>query len=183
MLGIKHLPDELQKTYSKQYCPQYVKYIGLSTAPWVSPGLDVQQEILDATYPEYSIELTGKDAVSDVVSNLKSSVKSIITIKYDYIQAKRQASNWRCAVGKAAVGVVTAFVADHVQKKQAEYDLCEARGGKAKVAGKKEVKDLIQTVLQEPELPFLWIKNCTTDIPSSKEAGGYQVVRFIILYS
>ena len=67
MLQVQDLPEELQPTFSKIFCPNYVKYIGMSDEPWISPGLKVQQGIFNEMYPGYDVKLTGKDAVSDVV--------------------------------------------------------------------------------------------------------------------
>jgi hypothetical protein len=68
MLGTKDLPDEFKDSFSKVFCPSYIAHVGLSSTPWESPGVQVQQAIFDEVYPDYEATLNGKDAASDVVS-------------------------------------------------------------------------------------------------------------------
>src|ERR1700723_2557611 len=68
MLNLSDIPSELRHSYMKEFCPQYIKRIGLSTTPWFSPGPDVKQQIFNKTFPNIRVELQGKDAANDVVS-------------------------------------------------------------------------------------------------------------------
>jgi hypothetical protein len=68
VLGIKHLPEELRASFSKVFCPRYIEYIGLSSEPWISPGLKVTQRLFNETYPDYEVKLAAKDVACDVVS-------------------------------------------------------------------------------------------------------------------
>lgn len=83
-------------------------------------------------------------------------------------------------VGKTAVQLVTETLLDFMKKKQDELEKGTVKGRRKDYIA-TEVSELIASVLEEPDHPFLWATYEIGNIPDRSEACGYQVVSVILV--
>ena len=155
--GVHSLPGEIRQTFADNFIPIVIQEMGDSEAPWENLPIDTLQECVDVIYPNLEYVVERGDALVSSVSCSASFVSISSFNKCFSSQTKARMMSFRNIIGNTAVVNVQKFLARYKTPELIE-------------------KYIKSGILYHKEIPFLYRVFEPTDVPSSKEKGGYKVV-------
>lgn len=154
-LGVRSLPPNVQRSFSNHFVPCIITEMGCSTSPWSNLDADTIQGHVNFIYAGHDYTVEHGDAFHASVSlyiiyqtPMKSSTCS---------QSNSRIMSIRNKIGRIALMNVQSYLARYTNDQTEEY--------------------VRSALVYYGEVPFLYRVFDPTSVRSTKEKGGYKVVR------
>jgi hypothetical protein len=154
---VHSLPSGMRRTFSEMFVPTVLEEVGCSATPWVNPDVNSLQRCVDTVYPGVDYTVQKGDPLDVSVSRIPGDflpLRHILTLT----QTSSRVMTFRNMIATTALINVKNFLV-------------------LKFKDPERVEEYVKSgLLYYGEIPFLYRAFQPSDIPCSKEKGGYKVV-------